>query len=116
MSRASQVWGVMKVGARCHRIPERCFVVKNWRMPICARCLGASIGHVVSITLAILGNTISPVLGASLVALMLVDWGLQEFFGIMSNNPRRLITGIAGGVGVNSILIWIGITLLRVIA
>lgn len=31
---------------------------------------------------------------------LLVDWGLQEKFKIMSNNARRLVTGVLGGAGV----------------
>ncbi|TFH50013.1 MAG: DUF2085 domain-containing protein [Methanothrix sp.] len=94
--------GLVRFG--CHGIPERCIKIGEWRMPFCARCLGASIGHLLSIGLAISGAIVSPTLGASLVGLMLIDWGLQRFCGIASTNPRRLATGIAGGFGVNTLI------------
>ena len=94
--------GLVRFG--CHRIPERCFKIGTWRMPFCSRCLGASIGHLLAIGLVISGAIVSPTLGASLVGLMLVDWGLQRFCGIPSTNPRRLVTGIAGGFGVNTLI------------
>jgi uncharacterized membrane protein len=40
-----------------------------------------------------------------------VDWSVQEFFGIMSNNNRRLATGMLGGLGVG-IIIWKTLALL----
>ncbi len=36
---------------------------------------------------------------AALLPVMLIDWGLQEYLGILSTNPRRLLTGLAGGFG-----------------
>lgn len=74
-------------------------------MPFCARCLGASIGHLVCISLALSGHVASLWTSSALLALMLLDWGLQRFFGLMSTNPRRLVTGIAGGFAINSMLI-----------
>lgn len=82
-------------------------------MPFCARCLGASIGHISSLILAAIGILIPPVLALLFIGIMLLDWSLQQFLGIMSTNARRLVTGIAGGVGVNSILLLTVVTIIR---
>lgn len=41
---------------------------------------------------------------ALFISTIVIDWGLQEVFGVMSNNFRRLVTGILGSLGVG--LIW----------
>lgn len=75
-------------------------------MPFCARCLGAVIGHVLSFLLLVLGALPSLWIAAMMAGLMLLDWGLQEGFGVMSTNPRRLATGVLGGAGVG-IFYWV---------
>jgi len=116
MSRVQRAVELLQLGARCHRIPERCIVIRGWRMPFCARCFGASIGHVLSIALAIAGYRLPPLISLAFLAVMLLDWGLQYQFGIMSTNTRRLITGILGGFGVNSLLIAAVVACVHVVA
>lgn len=72
-------------------------------MPFCARCLGASIGHIGAFFLFLIGNLPSFITSIILVSALGVDWSLQQWFGIMSNNNRRLVTGILGGMGVGAI-------------
>ena len=91
----------------CHGIPERCFVFKGKPMPFCARCLGASMGHLTAFLLFIVGALPNEIIALIFITIMGVDWSLQRWFGILSTNPRRLITGIAGGLGVG-VLIWTG--------
>ena len=98
----------------CHGIPERCLVVRGKRMTICARCVGAIIGHVVSFALFLTGHLFSLYIASFLIFIMLVDWSLQRFASIPSTNTRRLITGFAGGLGVG-VFIWTEITLLATI-
>jgi len=73
-------------------------------MRICARCFGSNIGHIAA--LIALGFGVFPKWYWSLllVAPLAVDWGLQEKFGVMSNNTRRLVTGVLGGLGVGFIV------------
>lgn len=92
----------------CHSIPERCLILHGKRMHICARCFGCNIGHVVAIILFLIGKLPIWYYSILLIFIMLFDWTLQTFFEIMSNNRRRLITGIIGGIGIGS-LIWNGI-------
>ena len=91
----------------CHGIPDRCFSFKGKPMSFCARCLGASIGHIGAFLLFVIGNMPGITISVMLIAIMGIDWSLQKWAGILSTNPRRLITGIAGGLGVG-VLIWTG--------
>ncbi|HPR29247.1 MAG: DUF2085 domain-containing protein [Chitinophagales bacterium] len=95
----------------CHGIPERCLVINGRRMHICARCAGSNIGHIIALVMVI--ARIIPAWWVSLLMLgvMMTDWSLQTFANIPSNNTRRLITGILGGIGVG-LLIWTGLMLL----
>lgn len=95
----------------CHKIPDRCFSIKEKTMPFCARCLGCSIGHVISLVLFLFGKLPSFLIAFILIIPLGIDWSVQKFFGIMSNNNRRLITGILGGFGVG-VIIWKVILLL----
>lgn len=100
------VWeGIKNFNWGCHGIPERCLVIKGKRMQICARCFGCNIGHLLAFLIFIVGML--PIWYTGLVAfgIMLFDWMLQEFFKIMSNSYRRIITGIIGGFGVG-VLLW----------
>ena len=73
-------------------------------MPMCARCLGASIGHTIALILFILDSL--PTFAASIffAGVMLSDWTLQYLKILQSTNSRRLVTGILGGLGVGSII------------
>ena len=86
----------------CHRIPERCFKIKGEPMQMCARCLGASIGHIAALLLFIFDYLPNIFLSFSFMGIMLIDWSLQFFKIQYSTNPRRFITGILGGIGVGS--------------
>lgn len=97
----------------CHGIPERCLVHQGKRMSICARCFGSNIGHIIAVILFTVRLLPPWYYSLLLLSVLLLDWTLQEFFKIMSNNTRRVITGIIGGVGVGS-LIWSGILFLFV--
>ena len=92
----------------CHGIPDRCLIIKGKRMKTCARCVGAIFGHVVSFILFLVGHLLSLYIASILIIIMLIDWSLQKFINIPSTNPRRLITGFVGGLGVG-IFIWTGI-------
>lgn len=94
----------------CHGIPERCFRYKGKHLPFCARCLGVSIGHVLSFALLLFDKLPAATLSVGFVAVMGIDWSLQKWAGIPSTNTRRLITGVLGGFGVGA-MIWQGVKL-----
>ena len=94
----------------CHQIPDRCFCVRGKPMPFCSRCLGCSIGHILSFVLFLFGYLPSFLVAVILIIPLGIDWSIQRFLGIVSNNYRRLITGILGGLGVG-VIIWKSIEL-----
>ena len=109
------VWIVIKPGEiplnftlSCHGIPERCFVFRGEPMRICARCLGSTIGHCITIPLVLLGAVPPWYWSIPFIVPVAVDGLAQNKFGIMSNNPRRLVTGLLGGFGFG-FLVWGGL-------
>jgi uncharacterized membrane protein len=84
----------------CHQIPERCFTIKGYTFPICARCTGVFIGQTAFIIALLLKRTTPFWLVLIFALVMLIDWSIQYFKIKESNNLRRLITGIFGGFGV----------------
>lgn len=86
----------------CHRLPERCFTFRGKSMPMCARCLGTAAGHTTALVLFFVKMLPPAWLCLVFIAVMFLDWFIQDRYGIMSTNPRRLITGLLGGVGVGA--------------
>jgi len=84
----------------CHGIPERCFHFKGSPMPFCARCLGASIGHVIVSIYSILVDIPSFLIFPIGCGILLADWIAQNYFRLYFSNYSRLITGIIGGIAV----------------
>ena len=91
----------------CHQLPERSFFIGKYQMPICARCLGIIIGYIISIILLIFNINLNIYISLLFVFITLLDWSLQFFNILISNNFRRLITGILGGIGIISIIYFI---------
>ena len=87
----------------CHRITDRCFTYRGKPMPICARCLGVLFGQVIAIAALLLFRLPSWPLAVALMVPMAADWSLQRYLSLLSNNPRRFITGILGGLGLTSL-------------
>ncbi len=89
----------------CHGIPERCFHIKGSPMPFCARCLGASIGHILVSIYCFLVDIPSFIIFPIGCGILLADWISQNHLQLYFSNYARLITGIIGGWAVG-ILIW----------
>lgn len=91
----------MHTGANlgCHQMPERSLFIGAYQFPVCARCTGAFVGQILAIILLI-AKALPPIpVCAAFMLLMFVDWGVQFMGWIESNNWRRIITGIMGGLG-----------------
>lgn len=89
----------------CHGIPERCFKINNKHMPFCARCLGASIGHIscaLVYVFYLLPSFQWSILGC---IIMFLDWYVQNTLNWYQSNILRLLTGIIGGFAIG-IVIW----------
>ena len=67
---------------------------------MCARCTGILIGYVLGVALAVITSCSGCLWFLLLLIPMTVDGGIQHFKGIESNNLRRLVTGIMGGIGI----------------
>lgn len=106
----------MKFGAflGCHQMPSCSFFIKGYQFPICARCTGVTIGTVIAIVLFFIVKM--PLwLCALLCFIMFFDWFLQYLRIAMSNNIRRLITGVAGGVGCATIQLYCYLLLFKLV-
>ena len=91
---------LMKLGelSGCHQRPERSFFIKGYQFPLCARCTGILIGEVLAVPLWFLFPM--PWKGALLLIVpMAYDGILQYGLSIMSNNRKRLFTGLLAGYG-----------------
>ncbi|WP_108961509.1 DUF2085 domain-containing protein [Leptospira ellinghausenii] len=84
----------------CHQIPERSFTYKGSQFPVCARCTGVIIGQLFAI-ISIISVPIrfGVITYISLMLPALIDWTIQEFTKIKSNNLRRMVTGTLLGFG-----------------
>lgn len=99
--RKLELWlKAMEYGARCgcHQRADRSFFIEQWQFPVCARCTGVMIGHIIGFPLG-MKSRVSPWAAACLCEVMLADWVLQAVGIRESTNGRRLVTGIVGGIG-----------------
>lgn len=83
----------------CHRLPERSFFFRGKQFPICARCTGILIGYIIGILYILTINKGSLIAGLILLLPTGID-GVGQYYGKwVSNNFRRLLTGILAGAG-----------------
>lgn len=102
----------LAIAFMCHQRPDRSFFINDKQLPLCARCTGILLGYILGITIAIITSCRHSVYFLLCLIPMIIDGGIQHLFGIISNNWRRLFTGILGGVGI--IYCFINIHLLTV--
>lgn len=82
----------------CHRLPERSFFYKGKQFPICARCTGILVGYVIGIIFVIFNKNLNNLSMLLLLRPLIID-GTGQFYGKwISNNKRRLVTGILAGI------------------
>jgi len=84
----------------CHQKPERSFFFRGKQFPLCARCTGILIGYIFGIVIATATDCNGYTYYVMLILPMIADGLFQNCLGIESNNVRRLITGIMGGIGI----------------
>ena len=94
---------LMKLGALtgCHQMPERSFFIKGYQFPLCARCTGILFGELLALPLWMVYHP-SMFMTLFLIVPMAYDGIFQYQFGMMSNNRRRLATGLLAGYGLMS--------------
>ena len=102
----------LAIAFMCHQKPERSFHFKGKQFPLCARCTGIFAGYFLGVIAAFITNCNNHLFMPLLAVPMAADGLIQFIFRIESNNFRRLITGILGGMGI--IYIFINIHLFTV--
>lgn len=110
MNNKNKRWiGLMECGHRigCHQMPERSFFYKGYQFPVCARCTGVIIGEIITIILLLFRIKVHVTTAILLLFIMGIDWFVQFINLLQSNNIRRLITGISGGIGLTYIYYYI---------
>jgi uncharacterized membrane protein len=107
IDKKTKIWiFLMRIGElSCHQIYERSFTFRGYQFPVCARCTGIFIGHIIAIFSCIMGVRISLIISVLLILITAGDGFLQLFKIKESTNVRRLITGILAGIGFIFILV-----------
>lgn len=102
----------MSIGRKlgCHQMHSRSFFIKGYQFPICARCTGVLFGEIIAIPMLFF-LSLNIWWTFLLLIPMGIDWSVQYFLKIESNNVRRFITGLFAGFGLTFIyyfiILWI---------
>lgn len=91
----------------CHQKPNRCFKIKGYLMPICARCTGIIISFVCAVICLVNKLYINKILAIIMTLIMFIDWLIQFLKIKTSTNIRRLVTGLIGGFGMSYVYYYI---------
>ncbi|MBQ2938437.1 MAG: DUF2085 domain-containing protein [Clostridia bacterium] len=107
----------MEYGHRigCHQMPERSFFLNGYQFPVCARCTGVILGEIIAVILILLGIRFNIVVSIFLLLIMGFDWFIQFIKILQSNNARRLITGVTGGIGLTYIYYYLLVYIIEVV-
>ena len=99
---------LMQLGAKtgCHQLHERSFFFGDYQFPVCARCTGLFIGQTGGLILFYFLLSVNLKILFLLASLSVLMLGIDGFFQLkkiwVSNNIRRIITGILCGFFVTS--------------
>ena len=98
---------LMEIGEAlgCHQMPERSFFINGFQFPVCARCTGMMIGYILAIVLFVFDILFDCLLCVFLILPLVMDGVIQYKTQYISNNFKRVITGIMYGVGLNQLII-----------
>ncbi len=92
----------------CHRLPDRCISIGNYKMAICARCFGFFAGLPVGFLLGALDIFMTRWFILPFLVPMLIDAETQRLGTRYSNNLLRVTTGFLFGTGIGLfIYLWI---------
>ena len=87
----------------CHQLPERSFFIKGYQLPLCARCTGIAIGHIVAF---IISPFITIKYSISILTIPLIIDGTTQYFSTYeSTNLKRILSGFLYGFAFTSIVI-----------
>lgn len=80
----------------CHNLCERSFKIKDYYLPICARCSGIYFGIFLSFLKITIGYNF--LVSVILMSPLIIDGLIQRYSSYNSNNLKRFITGIFFGI------------------
>ena len=87
----------------CHQLPERSFFFKEYQFPLCARCTGIAVGHIIAF---ILSPFIKIKYSVSILTIPLIIDGLIQYFTTYeSTNVKRVISGFLYGFAFTSLML-----------
>ena len=84
----------------CHKRPDRSFHFKGRKFPVCARCTGLGVGYISAFIVLLVAGMLDFWVVFILLAPMIIDGVGQLLNKWQSNNMRRFITGLLGGIGI----------------
>lgn len=90
----------LAIAFMCHQKPERSFFINGKQFPLCASCSGILVGYSIGILLACITKCKYYKIFLILLIPMIVVGTIQQISKIESNNLRRFITGLLGGIGI----------------
>lgn len=101
LTKKERLWlRLMAIGHRagCHQMASRSFFFRGYQFPLCARCTGILIGHILGAVLYFCKVRISlPMLFIMWIPCA-ADGLLQRYTPYVSNNLKRILTGIIVGI------------------
>lgn len=90
----------------CHQMPERSFFIRGYQFPVCARCTGVLISSIIACFIFAFYR-IDFKICIALSGIMFLDWLIQRIGIRESTNPRRLVTGLLGGLGFMTLQLYV---------
>lgn len=105
-----KVWmKLMEAGsvAGCHQMPERSFFLRGYQFPLCARCTGIFFGYLIGLLMWCIGIRISWGILLLMWIPCALDGIIQRYTKYVSNNFKRVASGVLVGVSYVYILIFL---------
>jgi len=87
----------------CNNNIESCIFIGDFCLPLCSRCLSFSLSVIVFSKFALF-NISSLYFSIGFILPCLLDGVFQYFFGLKSNNYKRIVTGFLAGFGCVNLL------------
>ena len=84
----------------CHKRPDRSFHFKGKKFPVCARCTGLGVGYISAVIIFLVSGLLNFWIAYLMLLPMVIDGVGQLLNKWKSNNTRRFITGLLGGIGI----------------
>jgi uncharacterized membrane protein len=88
---------------KCHQMPQRSLFLFGYQFPLCARCTGIAIGHIMAF---LLSPFITIKYSISVLTLpLIIDGTIQYLTTYESTNLKRVVSGLLYGFAFTSLMI-----------